>query len=341
MTEPSTGETKLQAWVRAQLETNRPRLPLSPGAIGRPIAELANAVQTLEVGGATLFGLHLTPDKRAELRPAAALARSILADWRRVLSETLGPEGTQAAEQILGRHGVVLDPPLPAWDPRSTPKPDEDAALHALAECVAHGDAISAWWRANDRLVEEEDVVFIETGAPDPARLDRFAAAYARAHAGALPAFYLRLLSTYNGLSAHSDEESDEPTVRSVPAAELVEPTIWPLESYGDHGAFATLDLRGIGKAFVFGELPDAGHLVFDALEADAPVFWIPRHLRAQEGMRLAAEGIALTGSDDVPPRLADSLAGFVARFAANKACLPALLGAAGVEGWGGPGRGV
>jgi hypothetical protein len=200
-------------------------------------------------------------------------------------------------------------------------EPAEDAALTALAAALSDPGPLTQAWRDEGRIEEDDDdVVRFRTGSPDPQQLERFAAIYDADHEQPLPRFYVRLLSTYNGIEVgRASPDTGEDAV-VVPPRELREPSLWPIGTWGDHLALASVDLEGIVLAFVFGERFDSGYLVFDAASGDAaPVFWVPRRFASTP-----------------PTRIADSLAEFVSAWCACHLDVPALLRRARVPGWGG-----
>lgn len=319
------------AWVRWQIQKSAPPSTLEPG-LGKVIAAIAEAVSFLETGSGQIFGLAgftAPPEARQAL---AAEARAALEAWRAKLAETHGDEGVETVVTIAARFSVVLDGTRSASlaPDRKAAYPRGDAALATLAAKLADHQAIADALREAGSL-EEDEGAHVEIGELDPALFERFAATFEAQHDTVLPWIYVRLLSTYNGIAVVTgmlDEEDDEDgadaSPRRVPPRDLPEPSIWPVDVYGDHLAHTDVDLDGITLPFVFGEIADSGWLVFDAAAGeeghdDAPVFWLPRHFATEP-----------------PIRIADSLAAFLETWCACQLDVGAVLRRAGVPGWGG-----
>jgi hypothetical protein len=325
----STPSEKKLAWVAAQIDASFP--PSAPQrGFGQTISSLAEAVKTLEAGSGQVFGLGAFEAEPAAFQALAAKAWGALEAWRAKLKETHGDEGEDTVVTIAARSGVVFPGTKSASVAQAAAAADPrgDAALAALAAALADGDAIAEAFRASDGL-GEDFVARVEIGAPDPERLERFAAHFEALYKRQLPSFYVRLLASYNGIAVaqrqiDGDGDDGDTTAAHVPARDLSEPSLWPIDVYGDHLGCSDVDLDGIELAFVFGEIADSGSLVFDAgsdegAPEDAPVFWLPRRF-----------------SSEPPTRIAASIADFITLWSACHLDVGEVLGRARVPGWGG-----
>lgn len=320
----STSSEKKLTWVAAQIDASWP--PSAPErGFGQTISALAEAVKTLEAGSGQLFGLGAFEAEPAAFQALAAKAWGALEAWRAKLKETHGDEGEDTVVTIAARSGVVFPGTKSASVAQAAADADprEDAALAALAAAIADGDAVNEALRESDSLVDDF-VARVEIGAPDPERLERFAAHFEALYKRRLPRLYVRLLSTYNGIAVAQREidgdDGDDNTAAHVPARDLSEPSLWPIDVYGDHLGCSDVDLDGIELAFIFGEIADSGSLVFDAgSDEGAPVFWLPRRF-----------------SSEPPTRIAASIADFITLWSACHLDVGEVLRRARVPGWGG-----
>ena len=264
---------------------------------GKDIAALVSAVDAIEAGGAQLFGMAFDSSERKAFRPLAAVARAHLSAWRCRLEAEHGAEGAKLVDTIAARGRITL------------PEMTSRAVL-------AMSSAPSAKERAFfQRLSAGVDAGLLRAGAPDPERLQAFAARYEASDDAQLPAAYLRLIARFNGLEV---AQPDQPFhVAVVPPTELGEVTIHPLEVGNNHFLLDDLDLEGIELPFVFGELPGGGYLVFDATAEGAPVFW-------------AAEDFA----SEPPTPLTATFVEFLTEWAAAEWSLAVVLGRKHVLGW-------
>ena len=197
-------------------------------------------------------------------------------------------------------------------------------ALDNLRATLADVDALTTKWRELNALVEPDDVVALSVGAPDTSALTELAEAYEALQGRPLPGFYVRLISTFNGIAASStDEYDDDEADITVPASELGEPCLWPAHASFDALTLSEAPFDEIGCAIIIGALPDSGFLVFDGdavndSNEDAPTFWVPRYFASHPAVRLT-----------------DSIAELVVELCKHGLHIPSLLRAHGVPGWG------
>ncbi|HEU0029675.1 MAG TPA: hypothetical protein VFQ53_03505 [Kofleriaceae bacterium] len=294
---------RVVAWVQAQIDERCPPPTPQPGA-GAMIQELASTLRALEAGGGQVFGMAVAAEVFPALQPLAARARAALQAWSTSLARSHGDDGPQMVRTIAARVGVELEPGGVAIA--------EDAAfedtLAQLARLVGDREQLTAWWREQGQLVDDDSVITVEIGEPQPERVQRAMALHRDASGWELPAAYAQLLDRCHGISVFESEPGEQAALRTVHPTQLSEPLIWPVESHGDHALLDAVELPGIDDAHVFGELPDRGYLVIAETGA---VYWVPAKLTQ-------------------PTRLAESFAAFVAQLLEYRLCMPALLAARG-----------
>ncbi len=310
-------EKQLRAWVTARIESNAPPAELQAGAIGQPIQELAATLSTLQGKGAMLFGMNVDRGTLAALADLAPVTRGLLERWRAALVASHGAEGATAVDTMVARHGITLVQ-TPDLATTSSAVPSL-AVLDLLDRTLANTQALTRAWADQGLLLEDGDVVRVETGIPDRQRILEVAQRFTRATGLTLPALYVELLCRHDGISVWSGQ-ADGPAYRTVQPTELEEPVLWPLGNYGDHHLLADVDLLALTRAFVLGELPDLGTLALDVGEgpSQGAVFYVPLKL-----------------SSEPPVRLADTMDAFLTAWCQCQLSLTLVLRAAGVPGFG------
>ncbi|MDI3288791.1 SMI1/KNR4 family protein [Polyangium sp. 15x6] len=207
----------------------------------------------------------------------------------------------------MGRFGLRL------WDRAPGPEPTskELALVARIAAQLEELDALTAAWREADRVVELEDVVCVEIGAPDAEGLDTLADDYTRKTGAPFPALLHALWSKLNGVAVFSTDGHS--TVSVVPPRELSEPALWPVNVWGEHW----WEVDPHAHLFVIGGLPDSGSIALRVVDAspDPEVVWI--------------------GRNEDPRLIARSLAAYLEAWAGAAFCLPLVLRRARVPGWG------
>lgn len=310
---------KLRTWARARLESNAPPQELQPGGVGQPIQELAAALHALEGHGSQLFGMNVDVAQLKALQELVPVARDLLLQWRARLTQSHGPQGTETVDTIAARHGVTLAEP-PTAPPAAPPDAATTAVLGVLDRTLGRADALTrAWAKARD-LAEEDDVVLVETGRPNVERIQKAAARHAQATGLALPPAYVALLCRHDGIAVTTGP-GGAGNRRVVEPGTLEEPVVWPLATYGDHDLLADVDLPGVGRAWVLGELVDLGFLVLDLQDGPGhgAVFYVPRNL-----------------SSDKPVKLAAGVTPFLETWCASNLNIRRVLAKAGVPGFSG-----
>ena len=272
--------------------------------MGQVIQELARSVAALERGGGMAFGMMVSGD---DIAPFAVDVIAALLEWRTRLEVVHGEDGRAMVDAIAARCEVLLDaaPPVPV-----APSPAVERFIASLVPAQ-----LEAAWRAGGQL-DAGQVLRVQVGEPDPARLARVAELARAAFGFELPPSYLALVAIYNGVAVYP---LDPPaSLVRVAGEKLSEPVIWPAEAYGDHFQLDGVPVDGVERGFVFGELADAGLLVLDA-DGVGPVFWHPTR--------------RIYGTEDV--RLADAFEAFLVTFIECAVSVPLLLRRVGVPGWG------
>ncbi|MDB4960437.1 MAG: hypothetical protein JWP01_436 [Myxococcales bacterium] len=304
---------KLHAWLNTQIDERQPPAQLEEG-MGQSIMELALALGALENDRGMVFGMYITAEEN-DLAPFARKARSTLLAWCKRMGETHGDEGIATVTTIAARCNIVLDSLQPHANVQRVATPFVAQFVAALGDHAM----LEQRWRAAGSLDDDDFdlAVRVEVGLPDPDRLAHVMQIAHEAFGFELPASYVELLRTYNGVSVGAVEDPEPAEVVSVEARQLSEPVIWPAEVYGDHFQLDAVPLAGLEHAFVFGELADSGMLVLEAADP-GPIFWLPRRFAGSE-----------------PIRLANSFDEFLSAFAGSAASVPQLLKRAGVPGWG------
>jgi hypothetical protein len=265
---------KYRTWLETRLSECAPPAELSPGTIGRALQDLTSAIVAFEAGSGQVFGMTLPGADRAELTPLAERGRAVLDQWRRRLEAEHGDEGVRVLETIAARMGLSL-PEMKSRtveQARAAPIPDAIArALDRFARALADRAGREAYLRERG---DDEPLPDIRTGEPRLQELEAFFARHEAGGSGALPLAYLELMKRWNGIETRASETA------TVPAEELSEPTIWPLDSCGDHYLLDAAELEGVESPFVIGEVADSGFLVLDVApghDGEAPVFWLER----------------------------------------------------------------
>lgn len=290
------------ACVEARIVEHRPGTEVGRG-FGAHVQALAEARAALRDGAGSVFGLGVTDallTARDRLEP---LLGDALDAWETRLRELFGDEGAAAFETILGRFRLGPKPPA-----RRIETAYERAFVARVEAQLAETDALTGTWRDAGRLIEPGDRVAIESGEPDPEGLDALADAYVQTTGAPFPPLLYALWSTLNGLAVFATDGASERSV--VAPSDLSEPSLWPVDCWGDHWSFDD------PRLFVIGELPDSGHLALCVADGDPDpeVVWIARRER--------------------PRPIAPSFSAFLELWSDAAFCVPLLLTRSGVPGW-------
>ena len=183
--------------------------------------------------------------------------------------------------------------------------------LERITSELQQTDRLTRAWREADELMEPGEVVHVEIGRPDPQGLDTLADDYTLKTKAPFPALLHGLWSRMNGMAIYT--VSDTGGDHYVVGADLSEPVLWPVNSYGNHWRETDTE----GHLFVIGALADCGHIALRLVEGehDPEVVWIAR-------------GTA-------PFTLAPSFATFLEAWASSAFRVQSLLRRARVPGWG------
>lgn len=297
--------TETEAWLTTKLSQALPRDSLRPGAAGRDVRAIAEAMAAVQGPGSTAFGLHLSESDRATLHGLLPRYRDALEQWHRFLRNALGDEGARFVENIAAEYGIVLG--------EGSSKPVARLLdLEKLATALSKPQALRSRWEQEDQLLEPDDHIAVVVGEPDGVSLTAMKELFERRFVVPAPADLIAVLERFNGICVESSEEGG--FFRSQ-ASELGEPVLWPAGGYGDPH-FLPGALVPAAELFVIGGLEDSGHLALAVSSGGlGGVYWVD--LNDQSASPLAA-----------------SFAEFVDRWLDSALCLPLLLRNAGVKGW-------
>ncbi len=295
-------------WIRAQISAASPSTDGPLVDIGVNVSALAGAVVALENGGASIFGMTVGAENIEGQAELAALARQALTTWQTRLIADFGDEGKQTFETIAVRHGVRLtQPPAPEFGER------EQAIADRVLANLRDVDALTTAWKAVPlALGDDDELVCVEIGEPAPEQLTEIAAEFVEHTEHQLPKTLVAFWSVCNGVVVAS-YPTDAPRFQTIGARDLTEPSIWPVNDYGDHWQlWDSYD----DQLFVFGEIADSGVVALRITDAaDPEVVWIGRR--------------------EQPVPIAASFEQFLTAWSSAAFRLQGVLTKNGVPGWG------
>lgn len=294
--------TTIAAWLEQQLNDALPSKSLAPGEASRNVRAIAEAVGALEGRTATAFGMHLTPEQRAECSGLTASFREGIVAWRELLGNELGEKGERFVDRITLAQGFRVAPPKPL---RCEPLGSAELLDGAQRAAVA---------RLSETLADPAARVWLGEGDEDTLR--DMAEAFEHLYDTSFPVDLAHVLSLHNGISVAAEAEGG---VSRVPASELTGPVIWPARVYGDHFLLHDARISETVPYYVIGGVDDSGFLAL-GIEGDdrsPPVLWIDRDFATV-----------------APHQLAGDVAGFLTAWCEAALSLPRLLGRTGAPGW-------